>query len=426
LKRVLTPVDRSLLLNPNFIFLSLNCLLVIIGYALSKKTDGATIDTMKLIKSAVLIFSCILLFGKIDFRKNVFGKLKRRTIFLFTFWLIFMTFFSEDVGFSIRRAFDFLAPFLYIYITLHTLLERHDVVSITKMLILVINVVYSIPIINFIFSGTGFFLTNLYDTASYRNIYFFSNQLGWSGCIFLLSSIDILQGIKIRKTYRIYLICLSLVSLYLIVTTGNRSSWISLIISIIVLIVRYQSMRRNFKVLLLSLVISFAIWTAAAPESSINMRYADTEDQIQNGEERFNTAKMGFETFNNKKILWLTGAGMFNYDEVAPFRELGSYHNSYLEIFFGGGIILFILFCLFMVFRPVGNYFKYYSKIFLIFPPLAIIPFFESNLTGGQFLFYPWFMLMLLFNLAPPDVSKNTNKHVRVGNYPLPRNMVYR
>ncbi len=118
---------------------------------------------------------------------------------------------------------------------------------------------------------------------------------------------------------------------------------------------------------------------------------------------------------------------MFNYDEVAPFRELGSYHNSYLEIFFGGGIILFILFCLFMVFRPVGNYFKYYSKIFLIFPPLAIIPFFESNLTGGQFLFYPWFMLMLLFNLAPPDVSKNTaNKHVRVGNYPLPRNIVYR
>ena len=54
-----------------------------------------------------------------------------------------------------------------------------------------------------------------------------------------------------------------------------------------------------------------------------------------------------------------------------------------------------------MIFRPFYYYAKYYSKYFLLITPFAIIPFFESNLTGGQFLFYPWFIFMLLFNIPP-------------------------
>ena len=77
---------------------------------------------------------------------------------------------------------------------------------------------------------------------------------------------------------------------------------------------------------------------------------------------------------------------------------LHGYHNSYYEILFGVGIILFLVFLSFMMFRPLIRYIKYYAKYTLLLPPLMILPFFESNLTGGQFLFFPWFTFMLLLN----------------------------
>ena len=90
---------------------------------------------------------------------------------------------------------------------------------------------------------------------------------------------------------------------------------------------------------------------------------------------------------------------MFNYE---PFEEkgegLGSYHNSYFELLFGLGVPLFLLFLVFMLFEPLIQFFKRVSRYDLLFIPLAIIPFFEGNLTAGQFLFFPWFSYIIALN----------------------------
>lgn len=76
---------------------------------------------------------------------------------------------------------------------------------------------------------------------------------------------------------------------------------------------------------------------------------------------------------------------MFNYERIIHGEGLGDYHNSYLEVLFGGGIALFLMFINFMIIRPFYYYAKYYSKYFLLITPFAIIPFFESNLTVVSF-----------------------------------------
>ena len=52
----------------------------------------------------------------------------------------------------------------------------------------------------------------------------------------------------------------------------------------------------------------------------------------------------------------------------------------------------------FMLYEPIKQFVKRISKYDLVFIPLAIIPFFEGNLTAGQFLFFPWFMYIIALN----------------------------
>ena len=137
-------------------------------------------------------------------------------------------------------------------------------------------------------------------------------------------------------------------------------------------------------------------------ESSINFLIAKNEKQFESKkmeERRLVVAEYSFNYFMNNPGLWLTGVGLFNHDFIYGVTNLGGYHNSYWEILFGGGILIFILFLNVMVFRPVYSYFKYTGNFSLFIFPLIIIPFFESNLNGGQFLFFPWFTFMLLMNI---------------------------
>ncbi|MBC8046656.1 MAG: O-antigen ligase family protein [Fimbriimonadaceae bacterium] len=192
--------------------------------------------------------------------------------------------------------------------------------------------------------------------------------------------------------------------MYLLLISGNRSSWLSLILALMIFVLKLKIIRTDFKILILIIPVLIIIWIAAIPESSLNMRLNDTEKQMEQGEARFDVAETATGYFNESKWKWFTGAGMFNYAEVIPGNQLSDYHNSYFEILFGGGVILFILFLNFMLFRPLYFYTLYYSKYFISIPPFIVIPYFEANITGGQFLFYPWFIFLLLYNIKP--VSK--------------------
>lgn len=393
-------VEKQIFRNLDFIFLSINAALVIIGYGLSVYTNGATIESVKILKSFMLLISAIGLIKSMSLNKKSIPSPSVVYILVFCFWVFLTSFFAENVLFSIKTASGFLAPFVYIYVALHNLLVKYDIYSLLRAFIKSMNLIYAIPVLTYVLSGAGFEQVNIYGQSSLAGQIFVSNQYGWASTVFILSSIDILFTSRPRKLHRIFLFVFTVVALYITLVSGNRASWLSLILSMLIFVVRLKSIRLDFKILMMIIPIAGIIGFSKIPDSSLNTRLAITQAQFERGEERINTANKMIKYFNHDKILWLTGVGMFNYKIIANM-PLSNYHNSYLEVLFGGGIILFLMFISFMVLRPLYNYAKYYSKYYLLFSPLLIIPFFESNITGGQFLFYPWFIFMLLYNINP-------------------------
>ncbi len=161
---------------------------------------------------------------------------------------------------------------------------------------------------------------------------------------------------------------------------------------------QYKGMKKRYKVIALLIAFTFILYLLSDVSSSINLAIDRSYKQREEGEERLRVATLMYNYFNDRFSLWLSGIGVFNYRVIEGKSNLHSYHNSYWEVLFGLGIPIFLVFLSFMVFRPLYRFIKYYSKYTLLFAPLFIIPFFESNLTGGQFVFYPWFTYMLLLN----------------------------
>lgn len=401
-------IQKQIFRDPDFILLNINALLVILGYGIAVYTQLDSVAVMKAIKSFFLILSSIVLFKDLKLTRNPIPSPTFIYILIFSFWIFLMSFFSEDVGYSISKSLNFLLPFIYLYLALHNLLNKFPALDLLKAFIRSVNLIYSLPVIAFIISGIGFKEFNIYGYGGKEGQFFVSNQYGWACAVFIISSIDLWLNTKLHVSYKIFLVAGILVALYLSLISGNRASWLSILLALVVFILRLKNIRTDFKILISLIPILAIIWFYQIPESSLQTRLTDTEEQLTTGEARFNTAKLALNKFNENKTLWLTGAGMFNYERIIHGEGLGDYHNSYLEILFGGGIILFLLFVNFMIFRPIYFYITYYSKYFLIIPPFFVIPFLESNLTGGQFLFFPWFIFILIFNIPPPsNIAEN-------------------
>lgn len=411
--------EKQIFRNLDFILLNLNAFLVIVGYALSVSSDGASIGSFKILKSFFLLIAVVSIFRSLSFSRA--KKPSPSVIFMlvFCFWVFLLSFFSEQVLFSISTSMAFIAPLIYVYFALFNLLYKYDPFSLLRAFTKSINLIYSFPIFAYLLSGAGFGQVNIYGSSSAAGQIFISNQYGWSSAIFILTSVDILINSRPGKFYRIFLLLLTLIDLYIALISGNRASWLSLIFGLLIFTIRFPTVRADFKFLLMIIPVAGVIWFSKIPDSSLNTRLNITESQIETGEARFITAQTVIKEFNENNWLWITGVGMFNYEIIANM-SLSDYHNSYLEVLFGGGIVMFIMFLYFMLFKPLYNYARYYSRNFLLFSPLVIIPFFESNITGGQFLFYPWFIFMLLYNITP-EKTLVQNKSVIQKNIPRPK-----
>ena len=114
--------------------------------------------------------------------------------------------------------------------------------------------------------------------------------------------------------------------------------------------------------------------------------------------------------FESNLSPWLTGVGFYDHSILNKMVSgLKTYHNSYLEILFGCGLPVFLLFLYFSFLRPIYVFFKIFSNFFPLVPPIVIIPFFESNFTAGQFLFFPWFILTCIAGLKLKTKYNETN-----------------
>ncbi len=416
--------ESKIFRDPDFILLNINAFLVIIGYAIAVYTRLESVAIMKFIKAFILIVSCIALFKDVKLYRNPIPSPTIIYISIFSFWVFLMSFFSINVSFSIRTSMNFLLPFLYLYIAIHTLLNKYNTIDLLKSFIKSFNLIYFVPVGAFLLSGGGFGQVNIYGSGGGEGQFFVSNQYGWACALFIITSVDVWLNLRPRKRYKFFLIIFTLLAIYLLLISGNRASWVSLILALFIFILRLKNIRTDFKIFIAVIPIASILWFYQLPESALQNRLDDTETQLASGEARFNTAKLAINKFNENKMLWLTGAGMFNYEGVIRGEGLGDYHNSYLEVLFGGGVILFLLFIYFMLIRPLYYYITFYSKYFLVIPPILVIPFFESNLTGGQFLFFPWFIFMLLFNVPPyyDELKKKTTSRKTKTNYKMAMN----
>jgi len=380
----------------NIVIFAINVAFVIVGYGINVATDKAYLEPVKLFRTLTISIGLTLLLVK--FYKN--PKLRSVSIhqyLILVYFLFFSSMLCTNIAYSLSRSITFVFPFLYIIIFIAYLISKFNFKKIWKINLEILNWSYLILVIAFALFDFSLSTTNLYG----RTEIFVSNHYGWSSVIFILSSIDLLSNYKLAVWRKLLLIIFILLAVFILFTSGSRSSWLSLATCSLFFLFRNKSINVIIKGFSVLIIFFFLNQLLNQKNSSINKRIAKTQRQLSNTEsmenDRLGWANNTIKYLNKNPILWITGIGLFNYEEF----DFTGYHNSYLEVLFGCGYIVFAYFFYLFVLKPLYYFLNYYSKYFLVLPPLVIIPFFESNLTGGQFLFFPWFLFTILFSIPP-------------------------
>ncbi|MBB5284962.1 hypothetical protein HNQ92_003110 [Rhabdobacter roseus] len=374
--------------------------LVIVGYALAVLSGMASVGPMRLIKYGVLAFSLIYLI-RLNIHLLRLVVHYAQSVFILSLVLFLFSVFTPEPLISMVRALTFIVPFLYVALTVGSLLLSYPIKEILGAFLSSINWVYMIPLVSFFLTGGSLSNTNIYFISSENEgNAFVSNHYGWSGTIFLVTGIDLLRSQSLPFWRRWLIIAFCGVAMYLVLISGNRTSWLSLSFVALLFTFRYQRFPIYYKFLLALLPLGLIIFLLKDPKSALNARVKKTEVQAKKGEARAGVARSMITHFKSQPSLWVTGIGIFNKRKIKSITSWGGYHNSYFEVLFGTGLLMFSFFFYLIVIRPGWNFMRFFSEQYLFLPPFMIIPYFESNLTGGQFLFFPWFMMILLMGYA--------------------------
>jgi O-antigen ligase len=390
----LSRVDRI------FWLLSINAGAVIIGYALAVATHSASVPLMKLFKQVILVFSIFYVILQPDFRKSLRALNNTGLVFFLSGLLPVLAVFTEDVLGAIGRVQTLIVPLLYVMFSMSILLYRYGQIQLIKWFCWMTTVVYAIPVLSYVVYGGGFSGRTIYAGQGTENLVFISNQFGWASSMVLISSFCLLTIAQPSTRMKILLVPLYLLSIYLIIVAGNRTSMLAMVLSFVVLLLRTKTIGLFPKIILILIPLGFVYYLQGVENSAIDFLIQRTKRQQEvTGEGRLNIMNVVLKAFDRSPWYWITGVGIFDGSALNKGEEdFNGYHNSYWDLLFGLGVPLFLLFMKFMLFDPLKVFVQRVSKIDLVFIPLALIPFFESNLTGGQFLFFPWFMYIFLLN----------------------------
>lgn len=382
-----------MLKNSIFILLVFNLLLVVLGYALALFTAGDSLILLQWIKSILLMIG-ILFILKLPYS---FLKATARNFYphlLFGLFLIGTAIYAEEPVHSLLRTLTFFIPFAYIYFSLAYLIAVYSYRQVFRGILYAINGIYSIPLLCFLlFAQTTSYLNIYYlKTDPYTVFGYASNQYGWASCMVLVTGLDLLRNARLKSVYKLFFGIMCVFAVYLILASGNRASWLVLIIGMISMVFFNRRVRLFRKILLLGFPLGMGLWMSQISDSSLKIRVDKTYEQLEVGESRWLRTANAVEYANTEPLVWVIGWGMFS-----PPEELRkNMHNSYLEVLFGAGLFVFCYFLWQFLIKPCLNFYRYFSESNLFLIPVVIIPYFESNLTGGQFLFFPWFIFILL------------------------------
>lgn len=376
-----------------------NALFVILGYGISLATAGASITAVKILKTGFLAgsFIYILIIKSVKQPGRYFdaGNLP----FIFCFFILLTILASSNFFDALNKGQTFIIPFLYIYLSLAYLIKNYNVQTILKGIHWAVLIIYSIPPISYILFGGSLSDTNIYGHEEESSQVFVSNHYGWASALYILSFIYVVRNIALSKSAIFLISAVLAIAVVLLFTSANRAALLSIVVTLIPLLFKYKGLKSWHKIAVIVILTGVFLFLLSKPESAVNFIFEKSVAQNENeSEKRFQITAIMIDYLNSKPVHWFTGVGIFDYKVMLEKINFTNYHNSYWEILFGLGLPLFGVFLSFMVFTPVYRFIKYYSKYTLLLAPLLIIPYFESNLTAGQFLFFPWFTYMLILN----------------------------
>lgn len=376
--------------------LVLNTALVILQYCLAEKFGETGFSTLK---SARLVFvgvSLAFMATQVDLKQLI-----RSTFFLSYSGIILFGALSltqaYDFKFAAWRFLSFSVPVMYIVLTMEHFRSKYTLDDIRRILWQGFQLIYGSVILVYLILEDRFSGTYLHDYTKF----FKHNQYGWASVLFLLFTLDILYNDSLPRWRRWLSLGLIPVALFTLLTCGNRATWLTSGLSLGLLLFKWQTERVSTK---LKLGILGVLGTATFllfldPSSSFYAAGERTYSQLKYGtatSERLLWAENAWGDWLSHPMQWFAGRGIFNYHGLI---NPNGYHNSYYEVLFGCGLPVFALFFYLIFLLPLKQFWQHYSSRLLTFFPLAIIPFFESNLTGGQFIFYPWFSIMIFYAL---------------------------
>jgi hypothetical protein len=397
-------LNKKVLTDPVFILLFLNSLMVLLAYSYNSYYQAIS-GTFTLVKQFLILASIFYLLTQ----KISLGIFRSSTLLIPITFLFFSALRTSFLS-SIYSLSTLFIPYFYLLFSLSYLVIHYEFKTTFAHLLILINAVYLYPVLIYYIFGSGFEKTNIYGIQ--ENGFFYSNHYGWASTVFLTTAPAILYLFNPGKLYRNILLGSIILAFYLLIISANRASFLAISIALMVLLLYpkgIQLLKKNNLKLLPFLILIPAYFLISIKDqkgSAIEFLIAKNEKQFETKEmeeSRLVVTDFSFRHFNEQPLLWFTGVGLFNHSFIEGVTNLGAYHNSYWEILFGGGVFAFFFFLNVMVFRPFYVFKKYIGNFGLVIIPLVIIPFFESNLTGGQFLFFPWFSVMLLLNVRKID-----------------------
>jgi O-antigen ligase len=379
----------------------LNVFLVVLGYSFR----DAAFQIVKNFRSVLVVVSLISLFMSQGTLRYAFDEGKNWVLWVFILLNLLVVPFSVDFFRSIERLLAWLPFVIYINYFVVYLFKQYSKDEVRFKLLQIFNLAYFHPIVILFLSGAVFKTQNIYgiDVAGYR-----TNVLGWACTFFVLTGFDIYNNRETNVWFKRLFLAIAVLCVWGVVLTGSRSSYISLAAAGAVLVLRSNRISVQFKSVIIVFILGFAYYIITSPDSVVNLRsqYADIR-QVK-GEVRFELAQKAFETLLKYPSLIITGFGFDNFR--AGLAEYGGVktdlaaHNSYLELLFSTGIFCFLFFVIVLVINALVKYIKFDSQQFIFMPMLLIIPYFESNLNAGQFLFFPWITFLFFYtHLSSPQ-----------------------
>ncbi|MEZ4903996.1 MAG: O-antigen ligase family protein [Spirosomataceae bacterium] len=213
-------------------------------------------------------------------------------------WLLLLNIivlpFSIDVTRSIGRIAAWVPFVIYTNYFVVYLFTRYTKDEAKLKLLQVFCLSYFYPVALMFAYGIMFQTENIYGLTigSYR-----TNVLGWACAFFILTGFDLYANYPIPKWLRLLFLITVIFSLWGVVLTGSRSSYASLALGAMVLVLRSNRVSKGLKIAAGLCILGFAYYIVNSADSVVNLRASYAEIRQQRGEIRFKLAETATNTF---------------------------------------------------------------------------------------------------------------------------------